>query len=548
MATKSIAKETELGYHSVIGNTAIEKNIEWSFKPFYDNNKLVGAIVTAKSIKTSLEKNEEIERLNLYLETISEISKVGFWEYDIEKNKLDWSPTTKKIFEVPEDYQPSLNKAIAFFNVGYSRNTISMLIHKAIETGNKFQERLKIITKNGSELSVLFSGKSVYKGDKIVTLVGTIQNINAQVKSENRLRDNEKLLYTLVDSLPLNVYIKNKELKTILVNKSECDFLGAKHPNDLLGKDNIDHFDSRTFQLLRKQDLQVLKTNKPIITQEETLTKKDGTSIPYIISKVPLKDLKGKTYAILGISINISNLKEKEKELKQLIDITSIQNKKLTNFAHIISHDLRSHSANFSMLLSFLTKEEDKAEKEKIMEMLLTSSDGLMKALDNLNKIVDIHKNTNLAKKNIDLKKSINIAQKNLDALFKESKVVFKNNIVKDTFIFGIPSYVDSIILNLLTNAVKYKHPERNPEITVTAVKEDNKVVLSVKDNGIGIDLRKNGDKLFGMYKTFHANDDARGIGLYITKNQVEAMGGKILVSSNLNKGTNFKVYLNEKY
>ena len=107
---------------------------------------------------------------------------------------------------------------------------------------------------------------------------------------------------------------------------------------------------------------------------------------------------------------------------------------------------------------------------------------------------------------------------------------------------------MDSIIHNLLTNAVKYKHPDRNPIISVNTKKEGNKIVLSVKDNGIGIDLRKNGDKLFGMYKTFHANDDARGIGLYITKNQIEAMGGNILVYSEVDKGTTFKVYFNEKY
>ena len=169
------------------------------------------------------------------------------------------------------------------------------------------------------------------------------------------------------------------------------------------------------------------------------------------------------------------------------------------------------------MLLSFLTKEKDEKEKEKIMEMLLTSSDGLLNALDNLNQIVDIHKNTNLAKTDINLCTSIDTIHKSLYALFKKNKVVFKKHLGKCKNINGIPSYVDSIIHNLLTNAVKYKHPDRNPIISVNTKKEGNKIVLSVKDNGVGIDLRKNGDKLFGMYKTFHANDDARGIGLYIT-------------------------------
>lgn len=544
MITKSITNETELGYHSIIGTTTTEKGIEWNFKPYYEKNKVAGAIVTAKPCIKDLEK----ERLDLYLDTISEISKVGLWEYDIEEDNIHWSQTTKSIYEVPEDYQPNLNKVLEFCTIAHSRNKISMLIHNAIEIDNKFQERIQITTHKGNEIFVLFSGKSIYKGDKVVKLVGTIQNISGQVITENRLRENEKLLFTLIDNIPLNVYLKDKESKNILVNKSSADYLNVKHPNELIGKNNSEYFDTRTEKLLRKQDVQVLKTQKPIIAQEEIITKKDGTSIPFLISKVPLKDVKGKTYAILGISINISNLKQKEIELTQLIDITSIQNKKLTNFAHIVSHDLRSHSANFSMLLSFLTKEKDEKEKEKIMEMLLTSSDGLLNALDNLNQIVDIHKNTNLAKTDINLCTSIDTIHKSLYALFKKNKVVFKKHLGKCKNINGIPSYVDSIIHNLLTNAVKYKHPDRNPIISVNTKKEGNKIVLSVKDNGIGIDLRKNGDKLFGMYKTFHANDDARGIGLYITKNQIEAMGGNILVYSEVDKGTTFKVYFNEKY
>ena len=399
LLTKSITNETELGYHSIIGTTTTEKSIEWNFKPFYKKNKLAGAIVTAKPCIKDIEK----ERLDLYIETISEISKVGLWEYDIERDKLHWSKATKSIYEVPEDYQPCLNKIIEFCSITHSRNKISMLIHNAIEIDDKFQERIQLTTHKGNEIFVLFSGKSIHKENKIIKLVGTIQNISEQVITENRLRENEKLLFTLIDNIPLNVYLKDKESKNILVNKSSSDFLNAKHPNELIGKKNSEYFDARTEELLHKQDLEVLKTQKPIIAQEEIITKKDGTSIPFLISKVPLKDIKGKAYAILGISINISNIKQKEIELTQLIDITSIQNKKLTNFAHIVSHNLRSHSANFSMLLSFLTKEKDEKEKEKIMGMLLTSSDGLLNALDNLNDIVDIHTNTNLDKKDINL-------------------------------------------------------------------------------------------------------------------------------------------------
>jgi signal transduction histidine kinase len=106
-----------------------------------------------------------------------------------------------------------------------------------------------------------------------------------------------------------------------------------------------------------------------------------------------------------------------------------------------------------------------------------------------------------------------------------------------------IPAYLDSILLNLITNAIKYRSPERQPVIELSTETEGEYLVLLVKDNGLGLDLQKFKDKLFGMYKTFHNNPNSRGIGLFITKNQIEAMNGKVEVESQVNVGTTFKIY-----
>ena len=101
---------------------------------------------------------------------------------------------------------------------------------------------------------------------------------------------------------------------------------------------------------------------------------------------------------------------------------------------------------------------------------------------------------------------------------------------------------LQQILDNLISNAIKYRHPDREPEITITAKSVENAVQISVKDNGLGIDLKANGDKLFGMYKTFHGNENAKGIGLYITRNQIESLGGSIEVESEPDKGTTFNI------
>jgi signal transduction histidine kinase len=99
---------------------------------------------------------------------------------------------------------------------------------------------------------------------------------------------------------------------------------------------------------------------------------------------------------------------------------------------------------------------------------------------------------------------------------------------------------MESIMLNLMSNAIKYRALDRKPTIHLESSIEGNTVQLRVSDNGLGIDMQKYGDKLFGLHKTFHGNKEARGVGLFLIKTQVEALGGSIHATSNVGKGTTF--------
>jgi len=137
---------------------------------------------------------------------------------------------------------------------------------------------------------------------------------------------------------------------------------------------------------------------KPILSREMPHKKKDGSTTTFLTSKIPLIDTDGYAYGLVGISLDISDRKKKELELQKLIEVTSSQNEKLINFAHIVSHNLRSHTSNFSMLLNFLSQEDSKVERQKIMDMLIDSSNNLQETLNNLNEVVDININRDLPK------------------------------------------------------------------------------------------------------------------------------------------------------
>ncbi|MEQ9262015.1 MAG: PAS domain-containing protein [Owenweeksia sp.] len=249
---------------------------------------------------------------------------------------------------------------------------------------------------------------------------------------------------------------------------------------------------------------------------------------------------------LYGTFQDIHDRKMAELELSALLEVTNDQNKRLLNFAHIVSHNLRSHSGNLSMTLGFLERDHSEEMKAEMMPLLRQSVDNLEETIRHLNEVVAINTQVNDSLQVLNLKKHLNGAIGNVQALLKTAGGEIINTLSGDVKVYAVPAYLDSVFLNLLTNSIKYRSKSRSLQIHLSFEQKGKQVVLSIVDNGIGIDLKRHGDKIFRMYKTFHNNKDARGIGLFITKNQVEAMGGKIKVESKVDHGTTFKIYLNQ--
>ncbi len=292
-----------------------------------------------------------------------------------------------------------------------------------------------------------------------------------------------------------------------------------------------------------------LKNPKLNICNVEYRFRRADGNYSYIFDKgFIIRNEKGKAIRLIGATQDLSDMKATEQQLKDLLNITKDQNKRLQNFAHIVSHNIRSHSSNIIGLVELLNEQDKlKLASNNLFTMLKTSTSKLGETIENLNDIITVQNETYKERKKVYLKSEVDKTCDAINVLISQTNTILHNRIPDKTLVTVIPSYLESILLNLLTNAIKYKSPDRDPVIYVQCKKIKDYLVISIKDNGIGIDLQKNKDKLFGMYKTFHNNKDARGFGLFITKNQVEAMNGKIEVESKLGKGTTFKLYIYEK-
>lgn len=369
------------------------------------------------------------------------------------------------------------------------------------------------------------------------------EDITARKASEKIIIQSQKKLESLIDTIDgivwecdyetyIFTYVNNKAEEITGYSKEEWmrdgDFWGSKvHPDD---REWVLNFCSVQSKTTIQYDF------------EYRMLAKNG-SIIWIRDIVNVIRENGKPVSLKGIMIDITKSKEAEKDLNNSFNLVNEQNKRLLNFSYIVSHNLRSHTSNIQSISSLIESSESEEERYELINMLQNVSNTLNETMLNLNEVVNIQTNINLIIERLSLNENINKILKILSEQIQFKKAIVQNNVASDVFVNYNPAYLESILLNFISNALRYSHSLRTPTISLKSYTENGKTVLEIADNGIGIDLKKYGDKLFGMYKTFHQNPDSKGIGLFITKNQIDAMDGNVTVESEPNIGTTFKIY-----
>ncbi|RYJ52070.1 PAS domain S-box protein [Flavobacterium petrolei] len=338
----------------------------------------------------------------------------------------------------------------------------------------------------------------------------------------------------------------------------ECDavtfnfnFISQKVQN-ILGYSPEEWLESPTFWLdhIYVEDTEWVQNYCRIKTNEKAdhdfeyrMVAKNGTLV-WLRDIVNVVIENGKTKSLRGIMIDITKTKEAEKELNNSFNLVTEQNKRLLNFSYIVSHNLRSHTSNISSIVTLIESSETEEEREQMMELLKTVSCSLNETMLHLNEVINIRTNIGLVSEPLNLEHYITTVKNVLSEQITTNEVTILTEIPDEAIINYNPAYLESILYNIISNSIRYRHPSRKPIITIKFLMENDMKILQISDNGIGIDLVRNADKIFGMYKTFTNNSDSKGIGLFITKNQIDAMGGNITVESEPNIGTTFKIYI----
>ena len=366
--------------------------------------------------------------------------------------------------------------------------------------------------------------------------VGSILDITSKKEIEAALVESEEKFRELISWLPIGVSLYNDKGEIVYANNTQENMLAEKnYDKSYYTEDGSIIDDSHHPAML------VLSTGlaqKDIIMGRKNVA--NGKNVWQNVSAIPLKK-NGVVDKVICTFTDITALKQTREEALETSNMLLVQNKQLEEFAHITSHNLRAPISNLSLLVSLHRQSKNEQEKEIYVSKIGEVSEHLLNSIDVLANSLKIKNEIHKDREQVKFKEILAQTKQVLSGQIASSRAKITHHFEVDQLLYP-RVYLESIFQNLVSNAIKYRDMHRELEINIITSTKGNRTVLEVEDNGIGINLDRHGNKVFGLYKTFHVNKDARGVGLYLVKNQVEAMGGFIEVESKEGKGTKFKI------
>lgn len=381
--------------------------------------------------------------------------------------------------------------------------------------------------------------KNIYAVCNVSTDITESQK-NIEMKEKLAVQDillKTELKYSeLTENMPNIFFSLNHSLEYIHWNKTCEKFTGIK-ADEVIGK-----FVSGIFTEFNNID--ILQSYKEVL---ETGVLKS------FIMNLEFKEDKYIFYvtiypAVTGISVLMTDItiqKQTEQEVFQMIQNLQKNNRDLRQFAYIVSHNLRAPIANIKGLVDLYDTEDDEEFNKGLLGNVRSEIYSLDDIVMDINAIISVRDQDSVVKEHVNFEKEFNRVKQILEKEIIGSQALIVADFKTPKEIISIKSYIHSILYNLISNAIKFRSPDKPLRIDIKTEQQGNYVILSIKDNGLGINLERNSDKIFGLYKRFHGADiQGKGMGLHMVKTEAESLGGRVEVESEVNEGTLFKVFL----
>lgn len=510
-------------------------------KIILDKNKFKNISVLEKLQATNIEIKESNERYDIVAKATSDT----IWDWKIQEDNFIWNKGILNVFGYSESEVGTTSKW--WFDRIHPEDSIKMSVklYSFLEQKTeKWQDEYRFQCADGSYKYVFDRGFLVKDlNGKPIRMIGAIQDITKQKEEEQRLRLLETVITQSKDAVMItDIDLSNSAIPNIIfVNNAFTEITGYT-AEEVLGK-SLEILFGVNSGVLEIENLKKAVQDYKECFIETISYKKNGEEFWLEFSMIPVTNKDGEHSHWISIQRNITDDKLKEKEKEQLIRELTQNNKDLKEFSYITSHNLRAPLSNLTGLIELI--EDISIEDPELKELIngfSKSSHLLNDTINDLVKVIIIKDNPSVQKEDVSIKDIFENVFNQLSFLIQTIEPIIKIDIAEVPVLEVNKSYLESIFLNLLTNALKYRDTTRQLKLNITTKIAEKKLIITFKDNGIGIDLEKNKNKIFGLYQCFHNHPDSKGFGLYLVKSQVESMGGSISVQSNVGVGTTFTI------
>jgi len=501
----------------------------------------------ARDITENQKFEKEILDTNERFEYVTKATFDAIWDWDIQNDMIYWGEGFKTLF----GYQ-NVNTFIKGKENWIQRihkkdiAKVELELNKFIESTEKnWKFEYRYLRADGAYAFVIDKAICIRnESGKVIRMIGAMQDLTEQKINEERL----KLFQSVIENANDGVMITKAEPfdspgPEIVYANGAMSKISGYTQNELLGS-NPRLMQGAKTDKDELDKIRIALENWQPVEAELINYRKNGEEFWNNFSIVPVANERGWYTHWISIERDVTARKKAEHEREQLLNELTKNNKELKQFSYITSHNMRSPLTNLLAILEMFDYEKiNHDETTELIDALKISTNNLNDTLNDLIKILIIKENTNLELENIKFEDVFIGVKNSINSLITQSNAQIKFNFAEANQLSYSKSYLESIFLNFLTNSIKYASPERGLQITVSTQLENNKIKLTYTDNGLGFDMEKVKDKIFGLYQRFHTHSDSKGIGLYLVYSQIVALGGTISVESKVNVGTTFTVH-----
>ncbi|MFA6946747.1 MAG: PAS domain-containing sensor histidine kinase [Pedobacter sp.] len=282
-----------------------------------------------------------------------------------------------------------------------------------------------------------------------------------------------------------------------------------------------------------------LTENNPLLNFENRYLTKDGRIVWFSWTSMPVV----KDKLIYAIAKNITQKKKQEEERNELLANLTKSHQDLKQLSYTTSHDLRSPINNLLALVSLLDDTRiDDPEILQYLTFLKSSAENLSTILNNSVDVLTQKDMLNIQIEELNLNQHLNSVLGSIQSLLQISNANIEGDFSELETIQFNKNYLESILLNLITNSIKYARPGVQPVVKIYSTRTKGKGQLIISDNGMGFDMENVREKIFGLHQKFHDHPDSKGVGLYLVYNHITSLGGSISLESKPDQGAKFTI------